>query len=502
MYYRKEIDGLRAVAVVPVIFFHAGFKLFQGGYVGVDVFFVISGYLITSIILSDLSKQKYSIVTFYERRARRILPALFFLMLCCLPFAWFLLLPNNLKDFAQSLAAVSAFSSNILFLFESGYFATASELKPLLHTWSLAVEEQYYVFFPLFLMLIWKFRKQWVFPTILIVAVLSLALGEYASLYYKGAAFYLLPTRTWELALGALIATAFFYKNDYVEAIRNKVVISELMSAVGLFLILYATVVFDKNVPFPGFSALVPTVGTGLIIVFSSQQTIVGKVLSLRPVVLIGLISYSLYLWHNPMFVFARYYMIDEPSKQLYLILSVLSFVFAYLSWRFVEAPFRNKNLINRKQIFTFALAGSVAFALLGCTVSYFIKTPELEATYRKGLSDSYILQDSPVRVVLWGDSHADSFAISLGKTLNENSISLELNIMHSCPSIIDTVRINNINSQYAERCTEHNESAYKNILSTKPDYVVLNSSYISYMGLTQEPDKKILADRYNKGLS
>ena len=156
MEYRREIDGLRAIAVLPVIFFHAGFKTFEGGFVGVDVFFVISGYLITTIILSDMNDGKFSIVTFYERRARRILPALFFVMLCCLPFAYFWLLPEHLKDFSQSLAAVSVFSSNILFWKESGYFGVASELKPLLHTWSLAVEEQYYVLFPLFLMALSK----------------------------------------------------------------------------------------------------------------------------------------------------------------------------------------------------------------------------------------------------------------------------------------------------------------------------------------------------------
>ena len=160
MNYRREIDGLRALAVLPVILFHAGFETFSGGFVGVDVFFVISGYLITTIILAELEQGRFSIVNFYERRARRILPALFLVMLVCIPFAWIWLLPSDMKDFSQSLIAVAIFASNILFWRESGYFDTAAELKPLLHTWSLAVEEQYYVLFPLFLMLFWKLGKR------------------------------------------------------------------------------------------------------------------------------------------------------------------------------------------------------------------------------------------------------------------------------------------------------------------------------------------------------
>lgn len=162
MDYRREIDGLRALAVLPVMLFHAGFETFSGGFVGVDVFFVISGYLITTVVLSDIEQGKFSIVNFYERRARRILPALFLVMFFCIPFAWLWLLPSNMLDFSKSLIAVSIFASNILFWRESGYFDTASELKPLLHTWSLAVEEQYYVIFPLFLILFWRFGKRWI----------------------------------------------------------------------------------------------------------------------------------------------------------------------------------------------------------------------------------------------------------------------------------------------------------------------------------------------------
>jgi peptidoglycan/LPS O-acetylase OafA/YrhL len=206
MDYRREIDGLRALAVLPVILFHAGFDSFSGGFVGVDVFFVISGYLITTIILAELEQGKFSIVNFYERRARRILPALFLVMLVCLPFAWLWLLPIDMKDFSRSLIAVSVFVSNILFWRESGYFDTATELKPLLHTWSLAVEEQFYVVFPLLLILLWRLGRRWILVTLGLAFFASLALSEWATYANRSAAFYLLPTRGWELLLGAFAA--------------------------------------------------------------------------------------------------------------------------------------------------------------------------------------------------------------------------------------------------------------------------------------------------------
>ena len=204
--YRREIDGLRALAVVPVILFHAGFRAFSGGYVGVDVFFVISGYLITSLIIAEKALGTFSLARFYERRARRILPALFVVMAVCIPVAWLCLLPSDMEAFSKSLVAVSVFASNVLFYRESGYFAADAELKPLLHTWSLAVEEQYYVLYPLFLLAAWRFGRKWVVASIAIVALFSLALAQWGAFNSPAATFFLLPTRGWELLAGALIA--------------------------------------------------------------------------------------------------------------------------------------------------------------------------------------------------------------------------------------------------------------------------------------------------------
>jgi peptidoglycan/LPS O-acetylase OafA/YrhL len=232
MKYRPEIDGLRAIAVIPVILFHAGFVVFSGGYVGVDVFFVISGYLITTIISAEKEKGGFTLIGFYERRARRILPALFFVMLCCLPFAWFWMLPSQLKDFSESILAVSVFVSNFLFWRESGYFAPSVELIPLLHTWSLAIEEQFYVVYPIFLILFWKLGKRFLVSIIGIGLLGSLALAQFGgnlnvSAPYINpnfqftaipfASFYLTPTRVFELMIGALTAFSLYDKNERLE---------------------------------------------------------------------------------------------------------------------------------------------------------------------------------------------------------------------------------------------------------------------------------------------
>jgi peptidoglycan/LPS O-acetylase OafA/YrhL len=210
--YRREIDGLRALAVVPVILFHAGFGWVRGGYVGVDVFFVISGYLITSIIVSEKNAGRFTLRGFYERRARRILPALFLVTIACIIPAWFWMLSNQLELFAESVLAVALFTSNILFWRKSDYFAPAVEDMPLLHTWTLAVEEQFYVVFPLFVLMIWKLGHRWLVGAIALVAVLSFAIAEYTSHTHPSAAFYFSQMRAWELMLGALAAFAWMDK--------------------------------------------------------------------------------------------------------------------------------------------------------------------------------------------------------------------------------------------------------------------------------------------------
>jgi peptidoglycan/LPS O-acetylase OafA/YrhL len=361
MDYRKEIDGLRAIAVIPVLLFHAGFEGFSGGFVGVDVFFVISGYLITTIIMVELDQGKFSLVNFYERRARRILPALFTVMLFCIPFAWYLLTPNDMRDFSQSLLAVVAFSSNFLFWRESGYFATAAELKPLLHTWSLAVEEQFYVFFPLFLMLLWRLGKFWMCFSLCLVLFLSLALAQWATEAMPSAAFYLLPTRVWELLIGAL--TAFYLKHSNRKEFNRN--LSELGGWLGLALIIYSVFTYSKATPFPGIYALIPTIGAMLIILFATSTTSIGNFVGNKVFVGIGLISYSAYLWHQPLFAFARRIRGSEPSSLVFCLLLLITLILAFLTWKYIE-NYSKINLKNRKHIIIYAFCFLLLFLFFG----------------------------------------------------------------------------------------------------------------------------------------
>ncbi len=343
--------------MVPVILFHAGAAPFSGGFVGVDVFFVISGYLITTILIDELEGGRFSIINFYERRARRILPALFFVMLCTLPFAWAWMLPSQLKDFAQSLFAVSIFGSNFLFWKTSGYFAAAADEKPFLHTWSLAVEEQYYVLFPIFLFLAWRFGRNRVFWMIAFFAGVSLLISEWGWRNEPKANFFLFPTRAWELFAGSI--AAFVIKSHGIRT-------NQILSGVGLLAILYSIFFYTEATPFPSVYALVPVGGSVLIVLFATRDTIAGRILSTRPFVAIGLISYSAYLWHQPLFAFARIRLTEAPSFSLMMFLSVMALVLAAFSWKFVEQPFRLKAVTTRRLIFSVSLIGIVFFVAIG----------------------------------------------------------------------------------------------------------------------------------------
>ena len=400
MKYRSEIDGLRALAVLPVILFHAGFEWFSGGFVGVDVFFVISGYLITTIIISEMAEDKFSIVNFYERRARRILPALFFVMAACLPFAWLWLTPNDLKDFGQSLVAVATFSSNILFWFESGYFATAAELKPLLHTWSLAVEEQYYILFPIFLMLTWRLGLKWILILLSIVFFISLGIAQWGAYNSPSGAFFLLPTRGWELLVG--VFAAFYLKyNTHLKSHS----LNQALSLIGFCMIVYSIVAFDEKTPFPSLYALVPTIGTGLLILCAVPKTFIHKLLSLKFIVGIGLFSYSAYLWHQPLLAFARHRLLGDVSDLILLALCIASLAMAWFSWRFVEKPFRSKGIFSRKFIFTGAITSIIIFTLIGSLAH---QTKGFQKTFEH--SNYHI----DVNTMVLGDSHAANLVTSL----------------------------------------------------------------------------------------
>lgn len=374
--YRKELDGLRALAILPVILFHAGFKEFSGGFVGVDVFFVISGYLITAAILAEKSAGTFTLSRFYERRARRLLPALLLVLIVSIPLAWISLLPADFKNFSLSLIAVTLFASNFLFWHWSGYFDSASELKPLLHTWSLGVEAQYYLLFPLFFLAVWKFGRRWTFVALILLALASLLMAQWASVDKPFFTFFLLPTRGFELLIGACVAL-HLAQNPIIapqgsvnpSRVRARLIAKirdEVIPGLGVAMVVVPIFIFDRQTPFPSIYTLVPTLGTAILIAFATQKVFVGRLLSSPPFVGIGLISYSAYLWHQPLFAFARQRSVERPGPISLAMLSVVVMAIAYCSWRFVEKPFRSEKVISGAKVWSWGLAGSLFLIVAG----------------------------------------------------------------------------------------------------------------------------------------
>ncbi len=357
--YRPEIDGLRALAIVPVVFFHYGVPGFRGGFAGVDVFFVISGYLITSLIQHEIEGGAFSLAHFYERRVRRIFPALFAMLAVVSAAAFVVFFPVDLVRYAQSLFATALFAANFEFWREAGYFDAFANQKPLLHLWSIAVEEQFYLIFPALLLALRRASPNARIAAIATVLVVSLALSAWGVTAAKAASFYLLPSRAWELMLGALLAL------QAVPALRSRLA-AEFMAVAGLMLIAGSVVILTPQMPFPGPAALAPCLGAALVIhAAQPENSFVGRLLASRPFVFVGLISYSLYLWHWPVFVFATYVSFREPSGAASAMLIALSFVLAVLSWRMVEQPFRRPSLrFARRAPF------AVAIALMGATAA------------------------------------------------------------------------------------------------------------------------------------
>ena len=359
MQHRPEIDGLRAVAVLPVVLFHAGVGVFSGGYVGVDVFFVISGFLIAGLIKDDLETGRFSILGFYNRRVRRILPALIFTALLTSAAAFALLLPRFLIDFSKSLVSVSTFISNFYFWKASGYFENSALLRPMLHTWSLAVEEQFYIFMPLAAYAVFRFLgKRW-FLVFGAAAIASLGLSIYATQVGPTANFFLLPTRAWELLLGALFS--------FLPPRREAGPVSQVMSLLGVGLIAWSVFTYNEATPFPGAAALAPCLGTAFAIYFAHpQRTLVGRVLTLKPMIGIGLISYSLYLVHWPIAVFWRYLTLEPPSPLGAMAIFTLSILLAAFSWRFIEQPFRKRGAASNLRVIGAGLAALAVIGLIG----------------------------------------------------------------------------------------------------------------------------------------
>ncbi|WP_218352566.1 acyltransferase family protein [Alteromonas lipotrueiana] len=363
MFYRKEIDGLRALAILPVIWLHADLPYLSGGYLGVDVFFIISGFLITSIIVHEINKDKFSLISFYERRARRILPALLFVIAVTSIFVPLVSSnPDYLNSYGLSVLSTLAFSSNLYFWQTSGYFGSVSELSPMLHTWSLAVEEQFYIFFPLVTLFLLPLGKKKFFYTLLVFLAISLVIAQWGASYSPTGNFYLLPSRGWELLAGAIAALIFSGKR--ISLIKDTY--KSALSMIGFLLIIVSYFLFDASTPHPSFLTLLPVAGTALILLFSNEKNFIGKALSNKVLTTIGLLSYSLYLWHQPILALMKKSYSEHLSVVQILFAVTLTFILSYISWRFIENPFRKKNKFSQGFIFKTSLFSILVFFVIG----------------------------------------------------------------------------------------------------------------------------------------
>ena len=518
--YKPQIDGLRALAVLPVIFFHAGFSFFKGGFVGVDVFFVISGYLITTIILKEVLKEKFNLTHFYIRRSRRILPILYLITFLTIPFSVLLMGGEDLKFFSREIISVIIFLSNFFFWKNTGYFSPNSDLQPLLHTWSLGVEEQFYIFFPLFVIFSYKFFKKKITILISIILLISFILSQiggkfkiqnlsssppYLFLPFKyfwqagSANFYLPFGRIWEILAGSLVAI-YLFKNKIQEKSINS-----YLSLFGFMLIIFSIVFFDKNLQYPSIFTMLPVVGTLLIIIFATRLTILNKFLSLKPLVLTGLVSYSLYLWHQPIFAFNRIYFDTNLSILHSLLLIIISLILSVISWKFIELPFRNKNFINNKKIVLCLLLSSTTILFLSFLI-YFEKIKSKQPLLPQSIINSFKaenkkdcfdidyahvkdkkkwyceigdLSQSELSFAIMGDSHALALKPAFYSSALDNNKKGIFVGFSGCPALLGVYSIRP--ERNVRNCKELNKKLFNYIKNSKIKKIFLISRWSYY---------------------
>ena len=501
MRYRPDIDGLRAIAVIAVILFHAGLSAVPGGFVGVDVFFVISGYLITGLIVEKLRQGTFSFWDFYARRTRRIYPALFVLIPFVLLFGYFILTPGEYDELGRSAIYSSAFLPNIYFWLNTGYFDQAATTMPLLHLWSIGVEEQFYLMWPVTLVVLWRFirlgRNATLLALIATTALLA-ALCIVWTYYDAKAAFYLPFTRLWEFTLGAMVLALPEIKRPRV---------ADALSIAGLTAMLVAALTFDERLAYPGYYALLPCLGTTAAI-WAGERSLMGKVFSLTPNVFLGKISYSLYLWHWPVFVYYGLYAGSEATPQTKLLLLPVIIAIAYLSWRFVEMPIRHSKGYPRRHVM-YGLATATTAACLALIVVVNAGFPGRIPQEVRALGDQKAMmaftctEEIPLpgagkrerciigapwasaskRAVIWGDSHARHILPVLDKPAREQNLSIAF--FSGCPPFIDNEAIQREKRNspaYSENCARSRENVLKWLKATPGiDLVILSNAWAIY---------------------
>ncbi len=494
--YRSDIDGLRAIAVFSVIFYHLEIGGIKGGFVGVDIFFVISGYLITKIINTEIEQEKFSFVNFYERRIRRIFPALFVIIGVSLLLGAFVLLPHDLVLLARATWATLLFGSNVLFWRRSGYFDSTAELNPLLHTWSLAVEEQFYVLYPIMLIAIHRYMPSLKHTIFFLAILVTLGVCIYFQPIRPTATFFLAPFRAWELLTGALLAMRIF---PAMQTPASR----ELAAWTGLIL-LVASIIFTRpGVDFPGWQAMIPVLGTALLIyVGGIGGATVNTLLSRKPVVFVGLISYSLYLWHWPLIAYLKY--IDHDDVVMRWGLLPVLITAAYASYRWVEQPFRiqkkeRKRPAAGKAVMVSGGVGATCLAVMAFVAQidngHLARLPAPLAELNSSISPEIPYKDcsgKPVvsaeknsctigvtssvnRVLVWGDSHALAWAPGLNQVFKRNGVQGVLAIHSACPPLFGVI------NPVSFGCASFNNDVMDWLGKGPVKHVVMIASWLSY---------------------
>jgi peptidoglycan/LPS O-acetylase OafA/YrhL len=503
--YRADIDGLRAIAVLSVLAFHAFPKSLPGGFIGVDIFFVISGYLISKVILTTIAEHRFSITDFYARRVRRIFPALVIVLAVCLVFGWHVMLAEDLRDLGKHTLGGAGFVANLVLWKEAGYFDAASETKPLLHLWSLGIEEQFYLVWPLLLWAGSKLRiPLWLI--ILVTGLISFGLDITTVHHDATAAFYSPLTRAWELMVGGLLA--YFYSvTKTIPAPHMPLALGPngwaraALANLGLALIVYGLLRINSHRPFPGSWALVPTIGAALLIGTGPSTWLAKHFLASRPMVIVGLISYPLYLWHWPLLVGARTLWPDGPSTPMIFSMLALSFVLAWLTYRFVERPIRTGR--PRPKVIALTTTMMLVAGLGGWTWvqgGFPSRYPEIvqrateydldgwRAAMRHKRCFMELGQDarqfSPECVdpgneplwLLWGDSGAAAMYAGLRAVANDSgTIRLAQFTSSACPPIVGFTGSGN------PACTMNNDWIIRKIADVRPAVVVLEAMWQEY---------------------
>ncbi|MGE3609186.1 MAG: acyltransferase family protein [Bacteriovoracaceae bacterium] len=493
--YRPDIDGLRAIAVLSVLFFHAGFSAFQGGFVGVDVFFVISGFLITGIIKEDVKNHTFSFSKFYGRRARRLIPSLLLTVFLSGIFAFFLLSPQHLSRFGGEVVHSLLSVSNFYFWRESGYFDVTSDYKPLLHTWSLSVEEQFYLFWPISLFYFLRKSEKKALIFLVVVGILSF-IANMQYLHKSSAVFYLSPFRAFEFAIGAIVVWLSEYKLK--ESMR------EFVSALGLALIGYSIFTFNKNTPFPSYNALIPCLGTAFII-YAGPSKWVGKILDNRIAIQIGLLSYSLYLLHWPILVFYKYAKFADLTFVEKIGICTVSILAAFIMYHLIEQPLRRPKDSRSLSAAGFGLSCALValFMILPAANMWanggwswrFKNTDNLEKYFMPNEFDNYVwinhdqlasaFDNSPLKnVLIIGDSQSADFVNILFESGLQNGFDVRtIKINSRClPLISSDKRLYlNIVEDWRGRCAKVHDELRDNSNVSKSDTIILAASWTEW---------------------